>query len=95
MPTAVVLLDLSAAFDTIDHIVLLNCLSSWFGLNGLVLDCFASYPADIYQCVKVGDILSDSIDLIYGVPQGSVHFCYCNCDNPNMSYRRSKLDENK
>ena len=66
------LLDLSAVFDTIDHRALLNYLSSWFSLSGVVLDWFASYLADINQCVKVGDALSDPADLIYGVPQGSL-----------------------
>ena len=36
------------------------------------MDWFASYLADINQCVKVGDVLSDPADLIYGVHQGSV-----------------------
>ena len=36
--TAVVLLDQSAAFNTIDHSTLLECLSSWFGVGGVVLD---------------------------------------------------------
>ena len=44
--TAVVLLDQSAAFDTIDHGTLLGCLSSWFGVGGVVLEWFKSYLSD-------------------------------------------------
>ena len=45
--TAVVLLDQSAAFDTIDHGTLLGCLSSWFGVGGVVLEWFKSYLSDV------------------------------------------------
>ena len=70
--TAVVLLDQSAAFDTIDHGTLLDCLSSWFGVGGIVLDWFKSYLSDRSQCLKIGSILSDAKKLLFGVPQGSV-----------------------
>ena len=70
--TAVVLLDQSAAFDTIDHSMLIECLGSWFGVGGVVLDWFRSYLSDRYQCIKIGSVLSDAKRLLYGVPQGSV-----------------------
>ena len=70
--TAVILLDQSAAFDTIDHDTLLDSLSSWFGVSGVVLDWFKSYLSDRVQCIKIGSILSDAKKLLYGVPQGSV-----------------------
>ena len=63
---------LSAAFDTIDHSILLSYLKSWFGLGGNVLKCFASYLGDRCQFVKIGSTLSELSKLIYSVPQGSV-----------------------
>ena len=72
MPTALVLLDLSAAFDTIDHRVLLECLSSWFGFSDIVLEWFSSYLSDRLHSVKVGRTLSGQSRLLHGVPQGSV-----------------------
>ena len=50
--TALVLLDLSAAFDTIDHSTLLSCLCSWFGVSGSVLKWFTSYLTDHYQSIN-------------------------------------------
>ena len=70
--TALVLLDLSAAFDTIDHSTLLDCLLDWFGVSGLALKCFSSYLTERYQCVKIGSTLSKLQKLLFGVPQGSV-----------------------
>ena len=66
------LLDQSAAFDTIDHGTLLGCLSSWFGVSGIVLEWFKSYLSDHFQCIKIGSILSGAKKLLCGVPQGSV-----------------------
>ena len=69
---AVILLDQSAAFDTIDHNTLLDSLSSWSDVSGVVLDWFKSYLSDRVQCIKTGSILSDAKELLYGVPQGCV-----------------------
>ena len=70
--TALVLLDLSAAFDTIDHSTLLSCLQNWFGVGGCVLKWFTSYLTDRYQSIKIGSTLSDVCKLLFGIPQGSV-----------------------
>ena len=65
-----VLLDLSVAFDTIDHELLINRLSSRLGLSGCVLDWFRSYLKNMSQRVKLDNVLSDHTLLCYGVPQG-------------------------
>ena len=72
MPTALVLLDLSAAFDTIDHDTLLSCLLARFGFAGSALKWFRSYLQDRFQSVKIGSSLSNLFKLKFGVPQGSV-----------------------
>ena len=72
MPTALVLLDLSAAFDTIDHDTLLSCLSARFGFAGLAQKWFRSYLQDRFQSVKIGSSLSNLLILKFGVSQGSV-----------------------
>ena len=72
VPTALVLLDLSAAFDTIDHGILIKCLTDWFGLKDTALAWFQSYLRDRFQSIKVGHSLSKLFSLDFGVPQGSV-----------------------
>ena len=66
------LLDLSAAFDTLDHAILLRRLESTFGISGLALSWFESYLSDRTQSVVVGSLMSIPIPLVFGVPQGSV-----------------------
>ena len=66
------LLDQSAAFDTIDHKILLNRLSYSFGISGTVFKWFISYLTNRTQSVSVGDLNSLPLPLKYGVPQGSV-----------------------
>ena len=70
--TALTLLDLSAAFDTIDHTILLRRLCNWFGASGKVLDWCKSYLTGRSLRIKLGNCLSSRCDLSFGVPQGSV-----------------------
>ena len=67
---ALTLLDLSAAFETIDHTILFN--RDWFGVDGTVLMWIKSYLTNHRQKVKLGNSFSDAFSLPYGVPQGSV-----------------------
>ena len=70
--TALVLLDLSAEFDTIDHSILLSRLDNWFGIRNSALRWLTSYLTNRSQRIKVEGHLSSESGLLYGVPQGSV-----------------------
>jgi len=70
--SALLLLDLSAAFDTVDHDILLHRLESWFGISNTALAWFKSYLTDRQQTVRTGDSTSAPSNLLFGVPQGSV-----------------------
>ena len=67
-----VLLDLSAAFDTIDHEILFELLEKYVGITGNALQLIKSYFSDRTQRVVIDGILSDFASLVCGVPQGSV-----------------------
>ena len=70
--TALTLLDLSAAFDTIDHSTLLERLHGHFGISGTVFQWFKSYISNRQQRVHIDGSLSCPQDINFGVPQGSV-----------------------
>ena len=70
--TALTLLYLSAAFDTIDHSTLLERLHVHFGISGTVLQWFKSYISNRQQRVHIDGSLSCPQVLHFGVPQGSV-----------------------
>ena len=67
-----VLLDLSAAFDTVDHSILLQRLEHVTGIKGTALNWFKSYLSDRFQFVHVHGDSSVYTKVTYGVPQGSV-----------------------
>ena len=67
-----VLLDLSAAFDTIDHEVLLRRLQSSFGINHVSLRWFSSYLENRTQAVVMDSVVSSPAAVVHGVPQGSI-----------------------
>jgi len=70
--TLLVSLDLSAAFDTIDHVTLINRLRTSFGITGSVLSWLQSYLSNRTQSVRIGHHSSTPTKCTTGVPKGSV-----------------------
>ena len=76
------MLELSAAFDVIDHGILYQRLEYTFGISGSALAWIKSYLSNRSQQVAIGSALSDSRALTIGVPQGSVLGLYCIFSKP-------------
>jgi len=95
MTTIGVFLDLSKAFDTIDHQILLRKLK-YYGIRGLALEWFKNYLCNRKQFVNYNGTSSSLRDITCGVPQGSVlgpllFIIYTN-DLPNaLSYSKCIL----
>lgn len=66
------LLDMSAAFDTVDHDILLQRLEISFGFSNLALEWIRSFVTGRQQTVTFRGVLSAYLPVLYGVPQGSV-----------------------
>ncbi len=79
--SVLVLLDISSAFDKVDHHILIKRLRDWVGISGIALGWSKSYITDLSFTVSIGDFFSDSAPLTCGVPQGLVLgpllFIYC------------------
>ena len=66
------LLDLSAAFDTIDHDSLFHRLEHILGIQNSALSFFRSYLTERQQMVSISGYSSNPSTLFHGIPQGSV-----------------------
>jgi len=69
---AIMLLDMSAAFDTVDHTIMLDVLSRRFGLQDEALNWLEDFLTDRRQANHNGATECDDVVLRFGVPQGSV-----------------------
>lgn len=69
--TLLVMLDLSAAFDTVDHTLLTDILEKDFGVTDIAKSWLESYLSNRKQRIVIKDSVSDNFDLNCGVPQGS------------------------
>ena len=72
IPSIVLLLDLSAAFDTVDHTKLLTILRQEIGVDSVALEWFTSFLTNRTQKFKIGNSYSETSTLSFGVPQGSI-----------------------
>jgi len=70
--SALVLLDLSSAFDTVDHDCLLTVLHDRFAVTGPALDWFRSYLSERTQTFVVGGAESYTASMDCSMPKGSV-----------------------
>ena len=68
---ALVQIDFNAAFDSVDHGGLVFKLRE-AGVGGLIFRVFQNFLSSRTQRVKVDDMFNSSIDVLFGVPQGSV-----------------------
>ena len=83
----VAIMDLSTAFDTVDHDLLLSVLHNSFGISNTALSWYETYLTPCTMTVKVNNSSSEMTNLKYGVPQGS-------CSGANIFTAYSSLIKN-
>ena len=71
MYTCCIFLDLTKAFDTMNHDVLLHKMKNFYGFRGLAFKLIQSYLSNRKQYMKMNSFMSDRSKIEYGVPQGS------------------------
>ena len=69
--TPVTAIDLSAAFDMVNHSLLLKVLNQMYSIKGTPLKWFDSYLSDCSVCVQINNSVSHELDLPFSMPQGS------------------------
>ena len=70
--TSIVCLDLSAAFNTVNHRILLDVLKSYFGISEHALAWISSYLSNRKFLVQIGQLTSKTVEIDFSVPQGSI-----------------------
>ena len=70
--TSIVCLDLSTAFDTINHKILMGILKSYFGISDHALAWISSYLSKRKFLVQIGQLTSKTIKIDFSVPRGSI-----------------------
>ena len=79
--TAIICLDLSAAFDTVNHSILLEVMERYFGIKNTALNWISSYLKNRKFSVHIDGYSSNTKNINFSVPQGGIlgptHFnCY-------------------
>ena len=83
--TTLLLFDLSVAFDTIDHNILLHRLKHWFGITSSALSLLSSFLTNFFQTTVASNSKSQPFLLKFGIPQSSVLGLYCTFCTPPHS----------
>ena len=81
---ALVMVDVSAAFDTVEHHSLINRFKHDFGVRGKALQWLCSYLTNRKHKVAINSAYSDLVDILYGFPQGATlaGLCYNSYSKP-------------